>query len=165
LQTIKSRRTELEVTLSHNAWNEIELHAIESFPEECCGVIISRAGSDMVERCRNIQNLIHAEDPSGNPRDATIAYAMDPQELTTILNAAEANGGKLKAFYHSHPNHEAYFSEEDKAGATPFGEPTYLEAAQIVISIFDRTVKRVRAYMWDPERKDFVEVPMTKDAA
>jgi proteasome lid subunit RPN8/RPN11 len=79
------------------------------------------------------------------------------------LNAAEASGGRLKAFYHSHPNHEAYFSEEDKAGATPFGEPTYPEAAQVVISIFNRSVKRVRAYMWDPERKDFVEAPITKD--
>ncbi|MGH7844571.1 MAG: Mov34/MPN/PAD-1 family protein [Candidatus Binatia bacterium] len=162
-KTISPRRTELEFTLSLNARNEIELHAIASFPEECCGVVISRSGGDVVERCRNIQNLIHAEDPAGNPRDATIAYAMDPQELMTILNAAETSGGKLKAFYHSHPNHEAYFSEEDKAGATPFGEPTYPEAAQIVISIYDSTVKRVRAYMWKPERKDFVEVPLTKD--
>jgi proteasome lid subunit RPN8/RPN11 len=88
---------------------------------------------------------------------------MDPQELSGILDAAASRGGRLKAFYHSHPNHDAYFSEEDKAGATPFGEPTYPEAAQIVISIYDRTVRRLRAYLWDPEKKDFVEIQMTQD--
>jgi proteasome lid subunit RPN8/RPN11 len=151
-----------EVTLTGEAWNEVACHATDCFPEECCGVIIRHDRRDQVERCKNIQNLKHAEDPTGNPRDATTAYAMDPMELNTILTAAEACGGRLKAFYHSHPNHEAYFSEEDKAGATPFGEPTYPDAAQIVISTYDRVVKRIRAYVWDPERADFVEVPVTK---
>ena len=77
------------------------------------------------------------------------------------IQSRHPSGATLKAFYHSHPNHDAYFSAEDKAGATPFGEPTYPEAAQIVVSIYDRIVKRVRAYVWNPERQDFVEVPVT----
>jgi [CysO sulfur-carrier protein]-S-L-cysteine hydrolase len=150
-----------EVTLTESAWNEITRHALECFPEECCGVIIRRGDSDEVQRCKNIQNLKHSQDPINNPRDAKIAYSIDPQELNALLNAAAASGASLKAFYHSHPNHDAYFSAEDKEGATPFGEPTYPETAQIVVSIYDRTVKRVRAYLWSPERKDFVEVPVT----
>jgi proteasome lid subunit RPN8/RPN11 len=150
-----------EVTLTKSAWNEMARHALECFPEECCGVIIRRVDSDVVQRCTNIQNLRHNQDAINNPRDATIAYSIDPQELNALLNAAAASGATLKAFDHSHPNHDAYFSAEDKAGATPFGEPTYPDAAQIVVSIYDRIVKRVRAYVWSPERQDFVEVPLT----
>ncbi|MEK7210238.1 MAG: hypothetical protein AAB070_02355, partial [Candidatus Binatota bacterium] len=62
----------------------------------------------------------------------------------------------------SHPNHEAYFSQEDRAFATPFGEPTYPESAQIVISIYDRAVKRISAYVWARGKKDFVEIPVKK---
>jgi len=150
-----------EVTLTESAWNEMTRHAVECFPEECCGVIIRRGDLDVVQRCQNIQNLKHKQDPINNPRDATIAYSIDPQELNVVLNAAAASGATLKAFYHSHPNHDAYFSAEDKAGATPFGEPTYPDTAQIVVSIYDRIVKRVRAYLWSPEQQDFGEVAVT----
>ncbi len=118
-------------------------------------------GRDEVRRLENIQNRLHALDPETYPRLATIAYAMDPKELEGVLDGAAKAGGSVKAFYHSHPNHKAYFSAEDKAFAMPFGEPTFPDAAQIVVSIYDRLVKRVAAYAWDGERQDFVEVPLT----
>lgn len=150
------------LALTHKAWEEISRHAVESFPEECCGVILHDGKSEEVIRCRNIQNTLHALDPESYPRDATIAYAMDPKELDSIIHRAELACSGVKAFYHSHPNHEAYFSEEDKLFATPFGEPTYPESAQIVISIYDRVVKRIAAYAWAEDKKDFVEIPVRK---
>lgn len=150
------------LTLTQKAWEEISLHAIETFPEECCGVILDKGKTDDVRRCQNIQNDLHALDSKTYPRNATIAYAMDLKELEFIIHEAETTGAKIKAFYHSHPNHEAYFSQEDRAFATPFGEPTYPESAQIVISIYDRAVKRISAYVWAREKKDFVEIPVKK---
>jgi len=150
------------LTLTQKAWEEISHHAIETFPEECCGVILDDGRTNEVRRLRNIQNQLHALDPESYPRNATIAYAMDPKELESVIREAEAAGAKMKAFYHSHPNHEAYFSQEDKAFATPFGEPTYPESAQIVISIYDRVIKRISAYAWAQEKKDFVEIPLKK---
>ena len=151
-----------KLTLTEEAWAEISRHAVEAFPEECCGVILDRGGSDEVRRLRNLQDQLHALDPESYPRDATIAYAMDPRELEAVVHEAEASGAKIKAFYHSHPGHEAYFSEEDKTFATPFGEPTYPESAQIVISIYHRAVKRICAYAWTEKEKDFVEIPLRK---
>ena len=151
-----------ELTLTQEAWEEISHHAVETFPEECCGVILHHGGTDAARRCRNIQNALHALDPESYPRDATIAYAMDLKELESIIHEAGTTGAKIKAFYHSHPNHEAYFSQEDKACATPFGEPTFPESAYIVISIYDRAVKRISAYAWAQETKDFVEIPLRK---
>jgi [CysO sulfur-carrier protein]-S-L-cysteine hydrolase len=148
--------------LSAAIWNEISRHAQDTFPEECCGVIFSNGTMDRVQRLRNIQNQLHALDPQTYPRTALIAYAMNPKELEAVIDAAQEHGAKLKAFYHSHPNHDAYFSEEDKAFASPFGEPTFPGAVQLVVSIYDRTVKRICAFAWSEESKDFVAVPLQR---
>jgi proteasome lid subunit RPN8/RPN11 len=148
------------IEIQQHAWNSIGAHAQETFPDECCGVIISRDSSDRVVRLANIQNKLHALDPLTYPRTAVIAYAMDPLELDRVIRQAETNGERLKAFYHSHPNHDAYFSDEDKIFACPFGDPTFPETVQIVISIYERKVKTVKAFVWSSEKCDFVEAPI-----
>ena len=148
--------------LTQEAWTEISRHAQETFPEECCGVIFSAGATDQVVRVKNIQNRLHALDPQTYPRTAVIAYAMDPLELDSVIRQGEERGRRLKAFYHSHPNHDAYFSDEDKAFASPFGEPTYPDVAQIVISIYNRAVKVIRAFEWSAARNDFAEVPLDR---
>ena len=150
----------LELTLTETAWAGISRHAVDAFPEECCGVILDHRGHDEVRRLTNIQSQLHALDPKSYPRDATIAYATDFRELGAIIREAEAAGANIKAFYHSHPNHKAYFSEEDKAAVIALAEPPYPEAAQVVISIYHRVVKEIRAYAW--KMPDFVEIPLKK---
>lgn len=152
------------LSLTATAWEEISRHAVETFPEECCGVILADGVMDQVRRLKNVQNQLHALDPETYPRDATIAYAMDMKELESVIREAEAARASIKAFYHSHPDHEAYFSAEDKTFAMPFGEPNFPESAQIVISVYDRVVKRIAAYVWSEEKKDFVEIPLKKSA-
>jgi len=149
--------------LTRDAWNEISRHARETFPDECCGVILSAGETDRVQPLENIQNKLHALDPETYPRTAAIAYAMDPLELESILRQAQANGQALKAFYHSHPNHDAYFSDEDKAFARPFGEPAYPDAVQVVISVYNRAVRVIRAFAWSVEANDFIEVPIDRN--
>ncbi len=151
-----------ELTLTDQALEEISRHARETFPEECCGMIFYNGRTDEVRLCVNIQNKLHALDPETYPRNATIAYAMDFKELESIMHEAEATSSTLKAFYHSHPGHEAYFSEEDKGFATPFGEPTYPDCAQVVISIYDRVVREICAFAWVQQEKDFVRIPLKK---
>lgn len=146
--------------LSDQASRDMCRHAEDSFPEECCGVVLTDGKTDYIQRLNNIQNQLHALDPQTYPRTAAIAYAMDPKELEWVIDNAALHGAKLKAFYHSHPDHKAYFSEEDKAFASPFGEPTFPETAQIVISIYNREVKDVRAYAWSPAHNDFIEFPL-----
>lgn len=151
-----------EIVLTQEIWSEISRHAEETFPEECCGIIVSNGERDHVLRMKNMQNARHAKDPDAFPRDATIAYSMDEMELESRIVEAQKIGFRLKAFYHSHPNHEAYFSAEDRDGATPFGEPTYPDAAQIVVSVFDKVIKAFKAFAWSDEMKDFVELPIRK---
>src|SRR4030095_16140198 len=150
------------VLLTQKIWEDISKHDQESFPEERCGIILTAAGTDQVCRLENIQNKLHALDPLTYPRTAEIAYAMDPLELDQIIRQGESNGQKLKAFYHSHPNHDAYFSAEDKAFASPFGEPTFPGTAQIVVAIYDRAVKEMCAFAWFDQERDFIKVALTK---
>ena len=157
--------TQKTVSLSTEAWNSIAAHARDAFPDECCGIVSSNGATDQIHRLKNIQNRLHELDPQTYPRTAAIAYAMDYKELEAAIDNVERSGAKLKAFYHSHPDHEAYFSDEDKAFACPFGEPTFPDTAQIVVSLYDRIVKRIAAFVWSFDEKDFVEVPLAKPDA
>jgi proteasome lid subunit RPN8/RPN11 len=152
----------IKMELSETAWEEIAKHAEETFPEECCGVVLTDGAVDRVHRLKNIQNQLHALDPQTYPRTAAIAYAMDYKELELVIDNAKRNGIKLKAFYHSHPNHDAYFSAEDKAFASPFGEPTFPGTAQVVVAVYNRAVKEMCAFVWSDDKKDFVKVTLTK---
>jgi len=148
--------------LSETVFGIIAEHARETYPEECCGVILGGDGGDEVHRLVNIQNTLHATDPETFPRDARTAYNLDPKELDAILKQAEHRGVAFKALYHSHPDHDAYFSDEDKACATPFGEPTYPDTAQVVVSVMGGSVGRVAVYAWNPDAGDFVETTLKR---
>jgi proteasome lid subunit RPN8/RPN11 len=152
------------VRLSAQTWDTICRHAQATFPDECCGAILMRGDKEDVCRITNIQNAMHEKDPQGYPRDARIAYFMDPKELLAVLKEVDEGRAELLAFYHSHPNHDAYFSAEDKARALFGDEPSYPGASYVVISLYDREVKAMRAYGWDEEQKEFVEQELRTEA-
>jgi proteasome lid subunit RPN8/RPN11 len=152
------------IRLHQHTRDEICRHAQETFPEECCGAILESGEGEEVRRITNTQNAMHAKDPQGYPRNATIAYFMDPKELLEVIKAVDSGKATLKAFYHSHPNHDAYFSAEDKARAMFVDEPSYPDVAYLVISLYNREVRVIRAYVWDEEAKDFVETPLSTSA-
>lgn len=154
----------MALRLSRAELDEIERHARETYPEECCGAVLSGAGADSVRRIRNIQNQLHAEDPVRNPRDARTAYFMDPKELFALLRDAEAQGQAIRLFYHSHPEHGAYFSDEDQARAVAWDEPAYPEADYLVLSVISGAVKDRLAVSWDPQQRRFVDTELVVDA-
>jgi proteasome lid subunit RPN8/RPN11 len=149
--------------LSRAALEEIERHALETYPEECCGAVLSVARSDSVRRIRNIQNRLHAEDPARNPRDARTAYFMESKELYELLREADEHARPIRLFYHSHPEHGAYFSDEDQARAVAWDEPAYPGAGYLVISVIGATVKDRLAVVWDPQRRSFVPTELVVD--
>ena len=85
---------------------------------------------------------------------------MDPNDLIRVHKESETENRPIKAFYHSHPDHDAYFSAKDRDDATAWGEPAYPDAAYIVISIFKQKINITRAYVWCETERNFVEVPI-----
>jgi len=147
------------VSFDEETIRAMEQHARDEYPNECCGVVVrSGDGKETVVRIRNIQDEMHAQDPRNYPRTARIAYTGHPNDLKAALELAERVGNVLCAFYHSHPDHEAYFSDEDVAQATPFGEPSYPDAMQVVISIYESEVRAIKAFAWNAVSATFEAV-------
>ena len=134
--------------------------AIEKYPDEACGLLIGEKGQDSASEfvpCRNIYNEMHAKYPETYPRDARTAYLIDPKEQQEVFREAEKNGQEVKAIVHSHTDHDAYFSAEDRLVATPWGEPNYPGVAYIVVSIRNRKLKEINEFFWDEKKREFVE--------
>jgi proteasome lid subunit RPN8/RPN11 len=142
------------------AMHQIHVHSEEEYPSECCGVVVEVAGDVRVVRVRNIQDEMHAKDPARYPRTSRTAYAGHPADLRAALELADGPGCRLVAFYHSHPDHDAYFSAEDTVQATPFGEPSYPDALQIVVSVYERRVRTVKAFAWSEAETSYVEIAL-----
>ncbi|MFQ5451092.1 MAG: Mov34/MPN/PAD-1 family protein [Nitrospinaceae bacterium] len=137
---------------------QVKSHALEEYPYECCGIITGKPGSseeDILHRCKNIQNKLHAMDPKTFVRDARTAFYIDPMELMGILKETEKKQQQIKAFYHSHPDHDAYFSEEDERMALFDREPLYPGACYLVVSVYDRKIKDLALFAWNSQKKVF----------
>ena len=106
---------------------------------------------------------MHAKDPAAFPRDARTAFLMEPKEHLAVMNEVDRRKLALRVVYHSHPDHDAYFSATDRAQACSFDptEPDYPDTVYIVLSIRAGKFARAAAFGWDSEKKEFAEIPLT----
>lgn len=162
------------VAIRKATFDQIVAQAEHEFPFECCGFIISDGdaggdsavhGGNVIEEVRpitNIQNRMHAADPVAFARDARTAFLMEPREHLAVMNEIDRRRLRLSAVYHSHPDHDAYFSATDRAQACSFdpGEPDYPDTVYIVISVRGAKFARAAAFRWNPAAKDFVEAEL-----
>ena len=130
--------------ISGRVLNEICSHALETRPEECCGLIL---GTDderfrVVHRCRNNMTLQHESDPERYPRDGREAYYMSEIDYLRAQQEAEGHGEIVTGVYHSHVAAGVYLSEMDQDFAEHELFPFPL-AAQIVIEVGASGVDRV----------------------
>lgn len=142
-------------------------HGELTYPEECCGLLVGPADGPIAQvvEARNVLNELHASDPDRYPRDARSGYVIDPQEQYRVMREAEAAGQTVRGIYHSHVDVGAYFSEEDKARALPFGEPAFPGAVYIVVDVTSGRAREAKAFVWDPTTSDFVEEPLETEGS
>lgn len=148
--------------LTDQQMTEIVRQAEAGYPEEICGMVIGERGSPGTYRVcqvRNIANQERQQDTMGVVRDARTAYRMDDREVLRVLREADETGWDVVTFYHSHPDHDAYFSAMDRDRALrPDREPLWPGAAYLVISVWAGRARDARYFAWEDARKDFVEV-------
>lgn len=119
---IKSKEYALEINqlMTQETLDKIYLLARQSYPEECCGLILKQG----IRPCKNIQNELNQRNSVNYPRSAREGFTFSPEDsLFLSKNIDLAN--PVKVIYHSHPNVGAYFSDEDKKNALFEGEPIY----------------------------------------
>lgn len=147
----------VDVIVSEAELAAIHGQAVEEYPFEACGVILTRDGERRLLRCRNAQNELHGRDPQRYPRDARTAYYIDPKDLLRI-GELERQGFAVGVIYHSHVDAGAYFSETDRRQALVGGQPAYPGATYVVTSVVEGRVQATAAFRWDEARRDFVAV-------
>jgi proteasome lid subunit RPN8/RPN11 len=103
----------LKFSKSH--YEEIRRHGEETYPYECCGVLLGQ----MEEDARIVTSTVRA----GNTRHDSPQnrYNIDPKELVRIQREGRGRGEDIIGFYHSHPDHPARWSPTDLAEAHWFG--------------------------------------------
>jgi [CysO sulfur-carrier protein]-S-L-cysteine hydrolase len=152
------------VSIRSDNFAAIRAQAEREYPYECCGFVIGDAALEEVRSIANIQNERHAADPDKHPRDARTAYLMDPREQLAVLNEIDRRGLTLKMVYHSHPDHDAYFSPTDRRQACAFdpNEPDYPDTAYVVLSVREGKFDRAAVFVWDSAARDFVETGLAE---
>lgn len=149
---------EAMIAVDRRTLTQIRAHAEDAYPFECCGIVTGSADNRewIVHRCANIQNRLHEEDPQQFPEDARTAYYLDPEEQFHILQESERVEHTIKGFYHSHPDHDAYFSKSDAEKALIWGEPAYPGTWYMVVSVKHGQAKDIVCFAWDENRRTFV---------
>ncbi len=88
-------------------FEEIRHHGEETYPHECCGVLLGQMDGDLrtvsaVARCGNTR--------TDSPQNR---YHIDPRELVRIQREGRERGEDIVGFYHSHPDHPPQWSSTD----------------------------------------------------
>jgi proteasome lid subunit RPN8/RPN11 len=110
--------------LSHSAYDSLRQHGEETYPHECCGVLLGRFdddGSRTVSRAARCGNT-RADSPHNR-------YNIDPKDFIRIQKEGRDRGEDIVGFYHSHPDHPARWS------ATDLAEAHYVGCSYVITSV------------------------------
>jgi proteasome lid subunit RPN8/RPN11 len=99
------------LTMPKAVFEAMRAHGEETYPHECCGVLLGKAGPGGW----HVESAVRA----GNTRtdSAHNRYHIAPVELVKIQREAGRQGLDIAGFYHSHPDHPAQWSPTDFAEA------------------------------------------------
>src|ERR1700720_1245014 len=102
--------------LSQTDYTLLRQHGEETYPHECCGVLLGRFVDDRSKSVSRIARRGNTRADSPHNR-----YSIDPKELIRIQREGRERGEDIVGFYHSHPDHPAQWSPTDLAEAHWFG--------------------------------------------
>jgi proteasome lid subunit RPN8/RPN11 len=122
-------------------------HAVQSDPEECCGLIVGGDGERFrhVYRCHNDMTAQHNDDPVAFPRDNRSGFYVRGADILHAEREAERRGLRVTAVYHSHVGARAYLSETDLEYAE-HELSQFPNADWIVLAVFERSVREVALF-------------------
>jgi proteasome lid subunit RPN8/RPN11 len=137
--------------LNEQVYHAIRRHGEETYPYECCGVLLGRS----VDGANEVDDAIRA----GNTRtdSAHNRYNIAPQELVKIQRQGRERGLDIVGFYHSHPDHPAQWSRTD------FAEAHWLGCSYVITAVEKGVAKATNAFLLTgttEEDKTFQDEPV-----
>jgi proteasome lid subunit RPN8/RPN11 len=110
--------------LSQSDYVSLRQHGEETYPHECCGVLLGRFDDNAAESVsQSLSKTVSRIARCGNTRADSPhnRYQIDPRDLIRIQREGRERGEDIVGFYHSHPDHPAQWSPTDLAEAHWFG--------------------------------------------
>ena len=120
---------------------EIHAHAESTYPEECCGLLISQREKDVMTALR-MKNKY-----PGPKKDR---YDIDPLELFKADREVSRKGLTITGIYHSHPDYPATLSKFDLEHSFPW-------YSYIIVSVPRGRAGETRSWLPNPEHTDASE--------
>src|SRR5271165_2783910 len=102
--------------VSRQDYDALRRHGAETYPHECCGVLLGRFDDDGTRTVTSAARTGNTRTDSAHNR-----YNIDPRELVRIQREARDRGEDILGFYQSHPDHPARWSPTELAEAHWFG--------------------------------------------
>lgn len=109
--------------LTRAVYEAIRSHGERTYPHECCGALL---GTPVEDGWR-----VEASIEAGNTRtdSAHNRYHISPLELMKIERTARERALSIAGFYHSHPDHPAWWSQTD------FQEAHWIGCSYVITAI------------------------------
>lgn len=138
--------------INQHDYNAIRQHGEETYPHECCGVLLGHSGGDS----RTVEKTVRC----GNTRSDSPhnRYHIAPQELVRIQRQARDAGLEIVGFYHSHPDHPARWSQTDLV------EAHWIGCSYVIASVEKGTATILNSFLLaggDEEGKHFEDELVT----
>lgn len=99
----------MALKISKALLRQLREHGEQTYPHECCGVLVGDLDPRTVTRVVRCSNT-----STGSPRNR---YSIDPSDLIRIRREAAQAGETILGFYHSHPDSSSHWSTTDLAEA------------------------------------------------
>ncbi|MBZ0270889.1 M67 family metallopeptidase [bacterium] len=124
----------MKLRLTKTVLDAVHEHGRQAYPRECCGVLVGMRDGDIwiAELAFRAANLA--------PEAAFDRYDMDPGDRHRAEEAAREAELDVIGFYHTHPDHDVYFSKTDLENSEEYllGEPWLPPSyAYFVVSVRD----------------------------
>jgi proteasome lid subunit RPN8/RPN11 len=121
--------------LNEQTYDAIRRHGEETYPHECCGVLLGCSSDGM----NSVEDAVRA----GNTRtdSAHNRYHIAPQELVKIQRLGRERGLDIVGFYHSHPDHPAQWSKTD------FAEAHWLGCSYVITAVEKGVAQQTNSFL------------------
>ena len=98
----------MALRIGKSEWEQLRRHGEQTYPHECCGVLLGRIDDDGVKHVLAVVQCENQRSDSLHNR-----YSIDPRQLVRIQREAREHDQDIVGFYHSHPDHPARWSPTD----------------------------------------------------
>ncbi len=133
---------EKTLIISDEADKVMSNHAIQDFPNECCGFMYGHETKDkrIITLAKRVEN--------NKEGDQRRRFEISPFDYMKAEAFAIKQNTMLLGVYHSHPQHPAIASEHDLKSAMPF-------FSYVIYSIIDQQINDIKSWQLNETGESF----------